>query len=84
MLVIKKIRTDHNITQKQLAEKTGLNIRWIQKVENGETKIENITVLNMMKLFKGLSELTEDDKLIDDFRIIREAYCVISGSVGDF
>lgn len=41
-------------TQSQLAEKTGINIRQIQKYESGEYKIENMTLKNALALADAL------------------------------
>lgn len=51
---IKKLRIEKKLTQKQLAEKSKLPIRTIQKYESEECKIENITLKNAIKLAEGL------------------------------
>ena len=38
------------LTQKQLAEASGVNIRQIQRIENGEAKPENITLKNAVAI----------------------------------
>ena len=38
------------LTQKQLAEASGVNIRQIQRIENGEAKPENITLKNALAI----------------------------------
>ena len=45
----------HAMNQKQLAEQIGVNIRWVQKLEAGDTKLENITFLNAIKLIRALT-----------------------------
>lgn len=77
MLQIKKIRKQYNITQQQLADASGLNIRWIQKIESGETNLENITLKNASLLLKGLSNLIPNDDVSDDFSTLRSAYVVV-------
>ena len=77
MLQVKKIRKQYNITQQQLADASGLNIRWIQKIESGETNLENITLKNAALLLKGLSELIPDDDVSNDFSTLRSAYVVV-------
>ena len=52
---IKEMRKDKGLTQKQLAEQIGVNIRWVQKLEAGDTKLENITFLNAIKLIRALT-----------------------------
>lgn len=77
MLQIKKIREENNITQQQLSEASGLNLRWIQKLESGEINIENVTVKNFALLLKGLNALVRDDIISDDFLAVKNAYVVI-------
>ena len=77
MLQIKKIRKQYNITQQQLADASGLNIRWIQKIESGETNLENITLKNASLLLKGLSNLIPNGDVSDDFSTLRSAYVVV-------
>lgn len=59
------------MTQKQLAEQVGVNIRWVQKLEAGEIKLENITFLNAVKLLLALTPY-EDEK-----EAIKESYIII-------
>lgn len=42
------------MTQKQLAEASGLTIRQIQKYESGEYKVENMTAKNMLAIADAL------------------------------
>lgn len=43
-------RTASEMTQKELAEKTGINIRLIQKYESGESSTENMSLKNALLL----------------------------------
>lgn len=43
MATLKELRTLCGMTQKELAEKSGVNIRQIQKYESGEYSLENMT-----------------------------------------
>lgn len=52
--MIKQLRQQQNLTQKQLSEMTGINIRQIQKIESGEIKIGNVTLANAVKLSTAL------------------------------
>ena len=52
---IKEIRKQRGLTQKQLAEQIGVNPRWVQKLEAGEIKLENITFMNAIKLIRALT-----------------------------
>lgn len=67
---IKEMRKERGLTQKQLAEQIGVNVRWVQKLEAGETKLENITFLNAIKLIRALTPY-DDEK-----QIAREMYCI--------
>ena len=50
MAELKELRKFMGITQKDLAEKAGINIRHLQKIESGEVKVENITAKSLMDL----------------------------------
>ena len=54
MSKLKKLRTEKNMTQKQLAAGSGVNIRQIQRVENGDSDMSNITLGNAIKLADAL------------------------------
>lgn len=51
---IKHAREATGMTQKQLAEATGLNHRTIQKLENWERDILSMQVRNLLELAKAL------------------------------
>ena len=74
MLEIKKMRCELGITQKELAEAADLDIRWIQKVESGEIKPENITVKKFYQLSKGLSLFASDEAEDENIKHMREIY----------
>lgn len=59
--MIKQLRLNIGLSQQQLAEASGINIRQIQKIENGEIKIDNITLKNAIALADALG--------IDDLRV---------------
>lgn len=52
--ILKERRTTAGIAQAQLAEKAGMNIRQIQKIEKGEIQLENITLKNAIGLANAL------------------------------
>lgn len=54
-MILKKLRKAAGLTQRELAEKAGVNIRLIQKYESGETKIENMTLGNAVTLARLLN-----------------------------
>lgn len=53
-------RTAGGLTQKELAEKAGINIRQIQKYESGEYDIGNMTLKNAIAIAKALECSVED------------------------
>ena len=67
---IKEMRKDKGLTQKQLAEQIGVNIRWVQKLEAGDTKLENITFLNAIKLIRDLTPYDDEKQLAREMYII--------------
>lgn len=54
MSMIGYLREVKGMTQKKLAEETGINIRQIQKYESGEYNPENITLKNAVALADAL------------------------------
>lgn len=67
---IKEIRKSKGMTQKQLAEQIGVNIRWVQKLEAGEIKLENITFINALKLIKALNPHEDEQQIAKEMYII--------------
>lgn len=59
MVKIKEWRQGLGATQKALADASGLDIRWIQKLEAGDIDIQNVTVKRFSLLMKGISELSQ-------------------------
>lgn len=53
-------RSVMSMTQKELAEKSGINIRQIQKYESGEYDISNMTLRNAASLARVLECNIED------------------------
>ena len=53
-MMIKSARQSAGLTQKQLADQTGINIRQIQKVEAGDIKLSNLTAANYIALCQAL------------------------------
>lgn len=53
-------RTALEMTQRELAEKSGVNIRQIQKYESGEYDAGNMTLKNAVAIAKVLECSTED------------------------
>ena len=59
MVDIKEWRQEYGVTQQALADASGLDVRWIQKVEAGDINIQNVTVKRFALLIKGMSSLSE-------------------------
>lgn len=74
---LKDERKNIGLTQQQLADKAGVNIRWIQKIESGEINLENITVANAFRLISALYSDTEDPDLYGCFASARTCYFMI-------
>ncbi len=47
-------RRGKGLTQKELADMAGVNIRLVQKVEGGEYKAENLTARNLLNMADAL------------------------------
>lgn len=64
------MRLDRGMSQAALAEKSGVNIRQLQRIENGESRFENVTLRNALALADALEtdveSLFEASKIIDD------------------
>lgn len=57
---VKTYRKKQGLTQTGLANLAGLNIRQIQKIENGEAKTENITLKTMQAIAQALNVKIDD------------------------
>lgn len=57
---IKTYRKKQGLTQTGLANLAGLNIRQIQKIENGEVQTENITLKTMQAIAQALNVKIDD------------------------
>lgn len=57
---IKAYRKKQGLTQADLANRAGLNIRQIQKIENGEAQTENITLKTMQAIAQALYAKIDD------------------------
>lgn len=54
---IRKYRMDLNISQENFANKIGMDRTYYSSIENGK---HNITILNLMKILKGLNITLEE------------------------
>ena len=57
---LKELRKERGLTQIQLAQMSGVNSRQIQRIENSESDIENVTLRNALALAKALGVSVED------------------------
>lgn len=57
---VKTYRKKQGLTQTDLANRAGLNIRQIQKIENGEVQTENITLKTMQVIARSLNVKIDD------------------------
>lgn len=57
---VKTYRKKQGLTQTDLANRAGLNIRQIQKIENGEVRTENITLKTMQAIAQALRVKIDD------------------------
>lgn len=57
---VKMYRKKQGLTQADLANCAGLNIRQIQKIENGEVRTENITLKTMQAIAQALNAKIDD------------------------
>ena len=57
---LRDIREERGLAQEELAEKSGINIRQIQKYESGEYDTGNMTLKNALSLARALECSAED------------------------
>lgn len=57
---VKTYRKKQGLTQADFANRAGLNIRQIQKIENGEVQTENITLKTMQAIAQALNAKIDD------------------------
>ena len=82
MVDIKEWRQEYGITQQALAKASGLDVRWIQKVEAGDIDIKNVTVKRFTLLMKEISNLSEQSnapcKMQNQVETINGTYKMVS------
>ena len=57
---VKTYRKKQGLTQTDLANRSGLNIRQIQKIENDEVQTENVTLKTMQAIAQALNAKIDD------------------------
>lgn len=60
MTNLKRIRKNSRISQRQLAEKSKINVRMIQHYEQGTKDINKASAITVHKLAKALDATVED------------------------
>ena len=67
---IKELRNKNGFSQEELAEKTGLSLRTIQRIENGETEPRGDSLKKIATTFRvSLDEIT-DSNIVEDKNIL--------------
>lgn len=64
MIKLQTIRLERGLTQAQLAEASGVNLRILQQYESGKNNINNAAAIRLYKLSKVLGCSIED--LLED------------------
>lgn len=59
-MTLKELRKKAGLTQLQLAEKSGVNVRQIRRIELETSKIENVTLINAKRLADALGVKPEE------------------------
>ena len=59
-MTLRELRQKAGLTQKELAIRSGVNSRQIQRVELGTSKIENLTLVNAKRLADALGVSIEE------------------------
>ena len=59
-MTLKELRKKAGLTQLQLAEKSGVNVRQIRRIELETSKIENVTLINAKRLVDALGVKPEE------------------------
>lgn len=57
---VKTHRKKQGLTQTDLSNRAGLNIRQVQKIENEEAKTENVTLKTMQAIAQALNAKIDD------------------------
>lgn len=57
---VKTYRKKQGLTQTDFANRAGLNIRQIQKIENDEVQTENVTLKTMQAIAQALNAKIDD------------------------
>lgn len=58
-MTFKETRKAAGLTQSALSQKSGVNIRQIQKIEAGELEIQNMTLKNAVGIAKAMNMTAE-------------------------
>ena len=74
--VFKEYRVKHKFTQEKVAEKLGISVKYISRIENGTGGVKVETLIDYMNIL-GISPNTMFDKLITnkDLKLQMELSC---------
>ena len=59
-MTLRELRKQAGLSQKELAEKSGVYVRQIRRVELGTSQIENVTLANAKRLADALGVSIEE------------------------
>lgn len=59
-MTLRELRKRAGLSQKELAEKSGVNVRQIRRVELETSQIENVTLINAKRLADALGVPIEE------------------------
>lgn len=59
-MTLRELRLKAGLSQKDLAEKSGVNARQIRRVELGTSQIENVTLINAKRIADALGVKIEE------------------------
>lgn len=60
MTNLKRMRQEYHLSQSQLADRSGVNVRLIQDYEQGHKQINNAKAITVYKLARALNCTVED------------------------
>lgn len=70
-IVLKNFRVKNKLTQEQIAEKVGLSLKYISKIENGNGGIKTQTLINYMNIL-GITPNLLYETFITDESVLKD------------
>jgi len=80
---VAKKRIERGMTQKELADKIGADVRWVQKIEHGDISLENVTFLRGIKLLLALEGDDPDEAIQDCCGCVKTTYIMLREYTSD-